>query len=64
MKNKKVDSSCSDVQELPSKKMGRPLLIEEGPDKQVQEYVKYYILREIHLVLVCSLMCKTKTHKS
>ena len=44
--------------------MGRPLLIEEGPDKQVQEYVKYYILREIHLVLACSLMCKTKTHKS
>ena len=41
MKHKKENSSCSDVQELPSKKMGSLLLIGEGLDKQVQEYVKY-----------------------
>ena len=41
LKDKKASIRSSDVQEIPCKKMGRPLLIEEGPDKQVQEYVKY-----------------------
>ena len=40
LKDKKGEHS-GDVQELPCKKMGRPLLIGEEPDKQVQEYVKY-----------------------
>ena len=37
-------SNSKDVQELPSKKTGRPLLLGNDLDKQVREYVKY--LRE------------------
>ena len=40
-KGKKWDDSSGDVRELPNKKMGRPLLIGEEADRQLQEYVRY-----------------------
>ena len=43
MKRPRSDSS-EDLSELPSKKMGRSLLIGEELDRQVQEYLRY--LRE------------------
>ena len=42
--NKKKPGECSqddEVGELPSKKMGRPLLIGEEADRQLQEHVRY-----------------------
>ena len=42
--SKKKPGECSqddEVCELPSKKMGRPLLIGDEADKQLQEYVRY-----------------------
>ena len=44
VKRPRDDTSIEDVQELPSKKTGRPLLLGNDLDKQVREYVKY--LRE------------------
>ena len=44
MKRPRDDTSTKDVQELPSKKAERPLLLGNDLDKQVREYVKY--LRE------------------
>ena len=42
--NSSRDTSRLEVQELPCKKAGKPLLLGEELDKQVREYVKY--LRE------------------
>ena len=42
MKDKKLgDCSQDEVFELPRKKMGRPLLIGDEADKELQEYVRY-----------------------
>ena len=38
------DDNCDELDELPSKKMGRPLLVGDEIDRQVKEYLKY--LRE------------------
>ena len=39
--NSSQDTSGLEVQELPCKKAGKPLLLGEELDKQVREYVKY-----------------------
>lgn len=42
--NEKKPGKCSqddEVCKLPSKKIGRPLLIDEEADRQLQEYVRY-----------------------
>jgi len=44
VKRPRDGTSIEDVQKLPSKKTGRPLLLGNDLDKQVREYVKY--LRE------------------